>query len=95
MNMKGRITLHMKDRVTRPEKMLMANDVKSFTRNLEYCYENLLPATDPKVRELVRFWNNLTGETRNSAMRGEAQVLSFPDAGLFEYLQKVVKEGMK
>jgi hypothetical protein len=89
MNMKGRVTLHMKGRVTRQEKMSMVSDFKSFARNLEYCYENRLPATDPKVRELVRFWNNLAGETRNSAMRGEAQALSSTD--LFEYLEKIVK----
>ncbi|MDR1322418.1 MAG: hypothetical protein LBK56_13535 [Gracilibacteraceae bacterium] len=104
MNMKGRVTLHMKNRVTPQEKMSMADDFKSFMRNLEYCHENRLPATDPKVRELAGFWNNLIEKTRNSATRGEVQALSAPDlagfdlnrrnvsAELFEYLQKAVNE---
>lgn len=97
--------LEMKDRIPFTAKLSKINGFKGFMKDLEYCCKNQLPASDPKVQELVRFWNDLVGGEQKNEMYGmfqamdPAKVLAGFDlsqigakAQLLEYLQKVVKD---
>jgi hypothetical protein len=94
----------MSEKISIKDKIAAVNDFKKFKSDLDYCYKNKLPASDPKVIAIAAFWRKFTLSAKKNPMYGEIINLretgsaSFSatelgvDMGIWEYLQNAVGE---
>jgi DNA-binding transcriptional MerR regulator len=99
---KGQIEemISKKGMVSLDEKMDGILKFKNFMNDLQFCYENKLPADDSKAKEVVSYWHKMTGSLGDLSsfekLRTEkASLLAGFDVGktgkseIFEYLQGI------